>query len=69
FSPAYYNLGAIYLTKMKDNDIALDYFARYLNINPSGEKSEEAIKYVEKNEAGMSTLKPTGIRPTNWDSS
>ncbi|MBN2190205.1 MAG: tetratricopeptide repeat protein [Candidatus Aureabacteria bacterium] len=47
FSPAYYNLGAIYLAKMKDNDMALDYFARYLNINPSGEKSEDAIKYVE----------------------
>ncbi len=47
FSPAYYNLGAVYFTKVKDNDMALDYFARYLEINPSGEKSEDAIKYAE----------------------
>ncbi|MDD5644594.1 MAG: tetratricopeptide repeat protein, partial [bacterium] len=47
FVPAYYNLGAVYLSKVKDNDMALDYFMRYLDAAPSGEKSEEAIKYVE----------------------
>ncbi|MCK4947339.1 MAG: tetratricopeptide repeat protein [Candidatus Aureabacteria bacterium] len=59
FAPAYYNLGAVHVSKVDDEEKAADYFARYLECVPSGEKSYEAMQYLKNFE------RATGKMPIN----
>lgn len=48
---AYYNLGVIYAEYLNEEEKAIDYFSRYLELAPNDKDADKARKYLLLQEA------------------